>query len=165
MFIPKWLRKYWKEQPVEAVLTILTLTGAPLLGVAAAIAKPLTFLQTFGLMSCMAFFLIWAVTATIKASRIQRAVQPDPVTTENIEQRLTEWIRKLKLRSKPLSDKPEAYHFNYQVDGPMGQPINIERQKNATHLLFSAGLLVTQQEDQTLKDLGGVGASKVYDRI
>lgn len=112
------LRKLWEGQRPNVVFYVLGLIVTSVAGRVATV--------TSGADAWLIFFLIllvaWAVGATVMARRGRRPnQQPDLVTTtENIEQRLTEWIRKLKLRSKPLPDKPEAYHFNYQVDGPMG---------------------------------------------
>src|SRR5213082_2855333 len=113
---PTWIGKLWEEQRPNIVFWIGGFAVTALLGLGAVLTKGLTSWQQFGIITILAIFLVWAVMATIYARRLLKSapVEPDPVTPENIEEKINEWFRNFRLTSQKQPDEPGC-HFNYFV--------------------------------------------------
>src|SRR6266480_4071326 len=112
MAFTDWLHRMWEEQRPNLVWCVLGLMAAMLIGIGAALTKGLTGWQQFGIIAILAFFLIWAVIATIRAAQV-----PSRATTvNNVEQLINEWILKFRIKNQRLDDT--NCHFSYEVTLP-----------------------------------------------
>src|SRR6266853_7009572 len=102
------LRKFWEEQRPNVVWYVLGLI------VTAAAGRIATL--THGIEAWLVFFLVlflaWAVIATAIATKTRHTGEArsteddDSVTTENIEDRINDWIHNFRLTSQKLDDAP-----------------------------------------------------------
>ena len=156
MAFTDWLHRMWEEQRPNLVWCVLGLMAAMLIGIGAALTKGLTGWQQFGIIAILAFFLIWAVIATIRAAQV-----PSRATTvNNVEQLINEWILKFRIKNQRLDDT--NCHFSYEVTLPdtvlrsvLMRPTGVL----ANYLQFYCPINITDDQLAQLTKLGNQGKS------
>src|SRR6266446_10916082 len=128
MALPKSLHKIWEEQRPNLVWYGLGLMATALIAIGAWLTKGLEAWQFFGVVFILAIFLAWSVAATV-AFLYHRPTGKtiEPVTPENIESRIGEWLDSFSLGRRKLPN--ETAYFEFEVKSQIGIPIAVLRTK------------------------------------
>jgi hypothetical protein len=136
MAISSWLRKTWEEQRPNVVWYVLCIIVPTAAGRVAAITHGVDAWLVFFLI----LFLVWAIAATVIATKSRHTkeadhvtVESDPVTPENIESRIGEWLDSFSLGRRKLPN--ETAHFEFEVKSQTGIPIAVLRTKGHPHYI------------------------------
>jgi len=132
MALPNWLHKTWDEQRPNLVWYGLGLMATVLIAVGAWLTKGLAAWQFFGVILILAIFLAWSVAATVAFIYHRPTGKTiEPVTPENIEPRIGEWLDSFSLGRRKLVN--ETAHLELEVKSQTGVPIALLRTKEHPH--------------------------------
>lgn len=152
---PDW-PTLWSKQRPRFVLGLLCLLGAIALGRVAVLAQGLESWQNFWVVFLFSLCLIWAAIATF----IARERLGQPVSSENVEGRLNEWIRKFRFPNQKLADSA-GYRFAYRITAPDGQVVVIGRPTASDNSLrFKTDVMILERHRRALNDLGENGRKR-----
>jgi hypothetical protein len=152
MWKPEWAG-FWEKQRLRFLGGLLCLAGAIALGRIAVIAQSLTPWQDFWVVFLFSLFLIWAAVATF----VGRERGQDPVSGENIEARLNDWLLKFRFANQKLADS-SSHRFAYRVSAPDGQVVIIARPASLdNYLRYRTDLTILDRHRRALNDLGENG--------
>jgi len=155
MRFPDWPALWAKQRP-RFVLGVLCLFGAIALGRVAVLAQGLESWQNFWIVFLFSLCLIWAAIATFVAR--ERIGQP--VSSENVEGRLNEWIQKFRFPNQKLADSA-GYRFAYRITAPDGQVMVIGRPTTSDNALrFKTDVMILERHRRALNDLGESGRKR-----
>jgi hypothetical protein len=147
---------FWERQRGRFLLGLLYLAGAVALGRVAVIAQVLNPWQEFCIVFLFSLFLIWAAVATYFG---KDRLAP-PVSGENIEARLQEWIQKSRFANQKLADST-SYRFAYRLTAPDGQMVVIGRPTVLDNSLrYRTDVTIPERHRRTLNDIGESGRKR-----
>lgn len=155
MRLPDW-PTLWAKQRSRFALGLLCLLGAVALGRVAVLSQGLESWQNFWIVFLFSLCLIWAAIATFLA----RERTGQPVSSENVEGRLYEWIRKSRFPNQKLADSA-GYRFAYRITAPDGQVMVIGRPTASDNSLrFKTDVMIMERHRRALNDLGESGRKR-----
>jgi hypothetical protein len=147
---------FWAKQRPRLVLGILCLLGAVALGRVAVVAQGLQSWQEFWIVFLFSLCLIWAAIAT----SVARERIGQPVSGENVESILNEWIRRFRFPNQKLADSA-GYRFAYRITAPDGQVVIIGKPTTSdSSLRFKTDVMVLERHRRALNDLGEHGRKR-----
>jgi hypothetical protein len=146
----------WAKQRPRFDLAVLCLLGAIALGRVAVLAQGLQTWQNFWIVFLFSLCLMWAAIATFVA----RERIGEPVSPENVEGRLNEWIRKFRFPNQKLADSA-GYRFAYRITAPDGQVVVIGRPTASDNSLrFKTDVMILERHRRALNDIGESGRKR-----
>lgn len=155
MRLPDW-PALWAKQRSRFLLGLLCLLGAVALGRVAVLAQGLQSWDDFWIVFLFSLCLIWAAIATFVA----REKTGQAVSSENVEDRLNEWIRKFRFPNQKLADSA-GYRFAYRITAPDGQVVIIGRPSaSESSLRFKTDVMILERHRRALNDLGEIGRKR-----
>lgn len=149
------LRKLWEEQRPNVVWYVLCI----IVPAAAARVAAITHGVDAWLVFFLVLFLAWAVAATGMATKSRQTKEAEipvtvvaahPVTPENIEPRIGEWLDSFSLGRRKLAN--ETAHFELEVKSPTGVPIAVLRTKGHPHYITLVCKIELGEEHKVLFD-------------
>jgi hypothetical protein len=144
---------FWENQRGRLLVGLLYLAGAIALARAAVIAQALDPWEEFWIVFLFSLFLIWAAVATYFA---KDRLSP-PVSGQNVEERLQEWIQKSRFPNQKMADST-SYRFAYRITTPDSQAIIIGRPTSLdSSLRYRTDVTIPERHRRILNDIGEAG--------